>query len=238
MVPLLDKAEKWLYVKRDPYYSLVWIMYVVNQLASVEMIQHGRAPGREVIHKALAVNPDFFNQMTTMHALIMVFGAVMPAWVGFANWLIPMMIGAPDMALPRMNNWSFWILPFAFTMLLSTLFMDSGGPAAGWTLYPPLVLQTGSSFAFVVFAIHMMGVSSIMGSINVIATILNMRAPGMTLLRMPLFVWTWLIAAFLLIAVMPVLAGAVTMLLTDHFFGTSFFNAAGGGDPVMFLIPG
>ena len=144
------------------------------------------------------------------------------------------MIGAPDMALPRMNNWSFWILPFAFTMLLSTLFMDSGGPAAGWTLYPPLVLQTGTSFAFVVFAVHMMGVSSIMGSINIIATIFNMRAPGMRLLRMPMFVWTWLITAFLLIAVMPVLAGAVTMLLTDHFFGTNFFNAAGGGDPVMF----
>ena len=180
------------------------------------------------------VEPDFFNQMTTMHALLMVFGAVMPAWVGFANWLIPMMVGAPDMALPRMNNWSFWILPFAFAMLLSTLFMDSGGPASGWTLYPPLVLQTGGSLAFVVFAIHMMGVSSIMGSINIIATILNMRAPGMTLLRMPMFVWTWLITAFLLIAVMPVLAGAVTMLLTDHFFSTNFFNAAGGGDPVLF----
>ena len=180
------------------------------------------------------VEPDFFNQMTTMHALIMVFGAVMPAWVGFANWMIPMMIGAPDMALPRMNNWSFWILPFAFAMLLSTLLMDSGGPASGWTLYPPLSLQGGQSLAFVVFAIHMMGISSIMGSINIIATILNMRAPGMTLLKMPLFVWTWLITAFLLIAVMPVLAGAVTMLLTDHFFGTSFFNAAGGGDPVMF----
>jgi cytochrome c oxidase subunit I len=180
------------------------------------------------------VEPDFFNQMTTMHALIMVFGAVMPAWVGFANWMIPMMIGAPDMALPRLNNWSFWILPFAFAMLLSTLLMDSGGPAAGWTLYPPLSLQGGQSFAFVVFAVHMMGISSIMGSINVIATILNMRAPGMSLLKMPLFVWTWLITAFLLIAVMPVLAGAVTMLLTDHFFGTSFFNAAGGGDPVMF----
>ncbi len=180
------------------------------------------------------VNPEFFNQMTTMHALVMIFGAVMPAFVGLANWMIPMMIGAPDMALPRMNNWSFWILPFAFTMLLSTLFMPSGGPASGWTLYPPLSLQTGNSFAFVIFAIHMLGISSIMGAINVIATILNMRAPGMTLLRMPVFVWTWLITAFLLIAVMPVLAGAVTMLLTDRFFDTSFFNAAGGGDPVMF----
>jgi len=180
------------------------------------------------------VDPHFFNQLTTMHALLMVFGAVMPAFVGLANWLLPMMIGAPDMALPRMNNWSFWILPFAFAMLISTLFMQGGGPAGGWTLYPPLVLQTGDAFPFMIFAIHLMGISSIMGSINVIVTILNMRAPGMTLLKMPLFVWTWLITAYLLLAVMPVLAGAVTMLLTDKYFGTSFFLGAGGGDPVLF----
>lgn len=180
------------------------------------------------------VDPQFFNSMTTMHAIIMIFGVVMPAFTGLANWLIPMMVGATDMALPRMNNWSFWILPFAFTMMLSTLFMEGGGPAGGWTLYPPLVLQTGAAFPFVIFSIHLMGISSIMGSINVIATILNMRAPGMTLMKMPLFVWTWLITAYLLIATMPVLAGAVTMLLTDKFFGTSFFSAAGGGDPVLF----
>ncbi|HEY9150206.1 MAG: cytochrome c oxidase subunit I [Xanthomonadaceae bacterium] len=185
-------------------------------------------PGMQV------VDPMFFNQMTTMHALIMIFGAVMPAFVGLANWLIPMMIGAPDMALPRMNNWSFWILPFAFAMLLSTLFMAGGAPAGGWTMYPPLVLQTGDAFPFLIFSVHLMGISSIMGAINVVVTIVNMRAPGMTLMKMPLFVWTWLITAYLLIAVMPVLAGAVTMLLTDKFFDTSFFNAAGGGDPVMF----
>jgi len=180
------------------------------------------------------VDPQFFNSMTTMHAIIMIFGVVMPAFTGLANWLIPMMIGGADMALPRMNNWSFWILPFAFTMMLSTLLMDGGGPAGGWTLYPPLSLQTGDALPFVIFSIHFMGMSSIMGAINVIATILNMRAPGMTLMKMPLFVWTWLITAYLLIAVMPVLAGGVTMLLTDKFFGTSFFNAAGGGDPVLF----
>jgi cytochrome c oxidase subunit 1 len=144
------------------------------------------------------------------------------------------MIGAPDMALPRLNNWSFWILPFAFTMLLSTLFFESGGPAAGWTLYPPLSLQGGNSMPFVIFSLHLLGASSILGAINVIATILNMRAPGMTLMKMPIFVWTWLITAFLLIASMPVLAGAITMLLTDRFYGTSFFTAAGGGDPVLF----
>jgi cytochrome c oxidase subunit I len=180
------------------------------------------------------LDPALFNSFTTMHALIMIFGAVMPAFVGLANWMIPMQVGAPDMALPRMNNFSFWILPFAFTLLLSTFFVPGGAPAGGWTMYPPLVLQTGAALPMMIFAIHLMGASSIMGAINVIVTIMNMRAPGMTLLRMPLFVWTWLITAYLLIAVMPVLAGAVTMLLTDHFFGTSFFNAAGGGDPVMF----
>ncbi len=179
-------------------------------------------------------DPQFFNSMTTMHALFMIFGGVMPAFTGLANWMVPLQVGAPDMALPRLNNWSFWILPFAFTLLFSTLFMEGGAPAGGWTMYPPLMLQTGDAFPFVILAVHLMGISSIMGAINVVVTILNMRAPGMSLLKMPLFCWTWLITAYLLIAVMPVLAGAVTMLLTDQFFGTSFFNAAGGGDPVMF----
>jgi cytochrome c oxidase subunit 1 len=181
------------------------------------------------------VDPQFFNSMTTMHGLIMVFGAIMPGMVGLANWQIPMMIGAPDMALPRMNNWSFWILPFAGTMLLSTFFMEGGAPAFGWTFYAPLSTTFApDSTDFFIFAVHMLGFSSIMGAINIIATVLNMRAPGMTLMKMPLFVWTWFITAFLLIAVMPVLAGVVTMMLTDRNFGTSFFDAAGGGDPVLF----
>ena len=179
------------------------------------------------------MEPYFFNQLTTMHALVMIFGAIMPAFVGLGNWMIPLMVGAPDMALPRMNNLSFWILPFAFLLMLSTLFLPGGGPAGGWTMYPPLALQS-DSLAYVVFAIHLMGISSIMGAINIIATILNMRAPGMDLLKMPVFVWSWLITAFLLIAVMPVLAGAVTMLLTDKYFGTNFFNPGGGGDPVLY----
>ncbi|WP_220495599.1 cytochrome c oxidase subunit I [Oceanospirillum sediminis] len=181
------------------------------------------------------VQPEFFNQMTTMHGLIMVFGAVMPAFVGLANWMIPLMVGAPDMALPRMNNLSFWILPFAFAMLLSTLLMEGGGPNFGWTFYAPLsTTYAPPSVTFFIFSVHMMGISSIMGAINVIATILNMRAPGMTMMKMPLFVWTWLITAFLLIAVMPVLAGVITMMLMDIHFGTSFFDAGGGGDPVLF----
>ncbi len=181
------------------------------------------------------IEPEFFNQMTTMHGLIMVFGAVMPAFVGLANWQVPLMIGAPDMALPRLNNLSFWILPFAFALLLSTLFMEAGAPNFGWTFYAPLsTTYAPSTVTFFIFGVHIMGASSIMGAINIIATILNMRAPGMTLMKMPLFVWTWLITAYLLIAVMPVLAGVVTMMLMDIHFGTSFFSAAGGGDPVLF----
>ena len=181
------------------------------------------------------IQPEFFNQMTTMHGLIMVFGAVMPAFVGLANWMIPMMVGAPDMALPRMNNWSFWILPFAFSMMVSTLFMEGGAPNFGWTFYAPLsTTYAPPSVTYFIFAVHMMGISSIMGAINIIATILNLRAPGMNMMKLPLFVWTWLITAFLLIAVMPVLAGVVTMMLMDIHFGTSFFDAAGGGDPVLF----
>ncbi|WP_423188075.1 cytochrome c oxidase subunit I [Alishewanella sp. d11] len=181
------------------------------------------------------VEPQFFNQMTTVHGLIMVFGAVMPAFTGLANWMIPIMIGAPDMALPRMNNWSFWILPFAFLILILSLFMPGGGPDFGWTFYAPLsTTYSNDSTALFVFAVHIMGISSIMGAINVIVTIWNMRAPGMTWMKMPLFVWTWFITAFLLIMVMPVLATVVTMVLTDKYFGTSFFDAAGGGDPVLF----
>jgi cytochrome c oxidase subunit 1 len=180
------------------------------------------------------VNPDFFNQMTTLHGLIMVFGAIMPAFVGFANWQIPMMIGAPDMAFPRLNNWSFWLLPFAASLLVISLFVPGGAPGVGWTLYAPLTVQMGPGMDLIIFAVHILGMSSILGSINIITTLLNMRAPGMTMMKMPLFCWTWLITAYLLIAVMPVLAGAVTMTLTDRHFGTTFFNAAGGGDPVLY----
>ena len=180
------------------------------------------------------MQPGTFNQLTTMHGLIMVFGAIMPAFVGFANWQVPLMIGAPDMALPRLNNWSFWLLPVAATLLVSSFFVPGGAVAGGWTMYPPLFIQGGISGDMTILAVHILGLSSILGSINIITTIMNMRAPGMTYMKMPLFVWTWFITAYLLVAVMPVLAGAVTMLLTDRHFDTHFFSAAGGGDPVMF----
>ena len=180
------------------------------------------------------VTPEFFNSMITYHGLIMVFGAIMPAFVGFANWLIPMQIGAPDMAFPRMNNLSFWLLPPAAMLLIAAQFAPGGGAGVGWTMYAPLTTQAGPAMDLTIFAVHILGMSSIMGSINIITTILNMRAPGMGLMKMPLFCWTWLITAYLLVASMPVLAGAVTMTLTDRHFGTNFFNAAGGGDPVLY----
>ena len=178
--------------------------------------------------------PELFNQFTTLHGLIMIFGAIMPAFTGLANWMVPLMIGAPDMAFARMNNWSFWLLPPASLLLLLSFAVPGGAAAAGWTMYAPLSTQMGMGMDMTIFAVHIMGISSIMGAINIITTILNLRAPGMTLMKMPMFAWTWLITAYLLVAVMPVLAGAVTMVLTDRHFGTHFFNAAGGGDPMLY----
>jgi cytochrome c oxidase subunit 1 len=181
------------------------------------------------------ITPNTYNEIVTLHGLIMIFGAIMPAFVGLANWMLPMMIGAPDMALPRLNNWSFWILPFAFCIMLSTLIMPGSAPNFGWTMYAPLSTAYGPpSTDYLIVAIHLMGISSVMGAINIIATILNLRAPGMTLMKMPIFAWSWLITAFLLIAAMPILAGVVTMMLFDRHFGTSFFNASGGGDPLLY----
>ena len=181
------------------------------------------------------VSPEFYNSMVTMHGLVMVFLVIMPSFVGLANWMVPLQIGAPDMALPRLNNWSFWVLVTAALILVSTFFMEGGAPSGGWTFYAPLSTEYAKpSITFLILGVHLLGLSSIMGALNIIATIMNLRAPGMGYMQMPLFVWTWFITAFLLLAVMPVLAAVVTMMLTDIHFGTSFFSAAGGGDPVLF----
>ena len=169
------------------YLVFAFIMFFVGGAMAMVIRAELFQPGLQF------VEPQFFNQMVTVHALVMIFGALMPAAVGMANWMVPMMIGAPDMALPRLNNMSFWILPFAATLLISTFFMEGGAPGGGWTMYPPLVLQLGDAFPFLIFAVHLLGISSIMGAINIIATVFNMRAPGMTFMRLPLFVWTWII---------------------------------------------
>ena len=232
--PLVKFILRWLLTTNHKeigtlYLSLSFLLFFIGGAMALTFRAELAQPGLQLM------GADFYNQMVTLHGLVMVFGAVMPAFVGLANWMIPLQIGASDMALPRLNNFSFWIMPFAFGLLLSSLFMPGGAPNFGWTFYAPLSTTYGPpSTDFLILGIHLMGISSILGAINIIVTIFNLRAPGMTLMKMPMFVWTWLITAFLLIMAMPVLAGVVTMMLTDRHFGTSFFEASGGGDPLIF----